>query len=257
MVDRGVDLRINQLASATVFQQFGPAALTALAKAARLRRVAQNTTLIRLGDVPSFIYVVIHGKIRLSVPLSEGREFIFSDLGPGDVFDLSSVFVTRHSIMNAAALVDSELLQIDTAFASRLFEKHPELAHKAIAFFWQAARDAQERVIEATAHTLSVRLATTILRITEEPLNGQQCLRISQTDLAAMVPASQEKVNRSLREWERRALIQYDRGLLQILNRGVLKSIAQWLKPDMVGRVGHLQGEQQLRHATLRETLEE
>ena len=226
MVDHGVDLRVDQLASVAVFQQFGPAALTAIAKAATLRRVAENTTLIRLGDVPSFIYVIIHGKIRLSVPLSDGREFIFSDLGPGEVFDLSSVFVTRHSIMNAAALFDSELLQIDAAFAKYLFEKHPELAHKVIAFSCQAARDAQERVIEATAHTLSVRLASTILRITEESLNGQQCLRISQTDLAAMVPASRAKVNRCLREWERRALIQYDHGLLRILNRGVLKSIA-------------------------------
>jgi CRP/FNR family transcriptional regulator, cyclic AMP receptor protein len=227
MLERGIHLRVDQLAGASVFQQCGPEALAAMAKAATLRRFAENTTLIRLGDVPSFVYVIIHGKIRLSVPLSEGREFIFSDLGPGDVFDLSSFFVTRHSIMNAAALFDSELLQIDAASASYLFERNPELAHKVIAFSCQAARDAQERVIEATAHALSVRLASTILRITEEPLNGQQCLRISQTDLAAMVPASREKVNRCLREWERRALIQYDHGLLRILNRGVLKSMAR------------------------------
>lgn len=232
MVDRGVDLRINQLASASVLRQFGRATLTALAEAATLRRFAENTTLVRLGDVPSFIYVITQGKIRLSVPLSDGREFIYSDLGPGKVFDLSSFFVTRHSIMNAASLLESDVLQIDAAFASCLFEKHPELAHKVIPFFCQAAQDAQERVIEATAQTLSVRLASTILRIIEEPLNssvldaGQQCLRVSQTDLAAMVPASREKVNRCLREWKRRALVQYDHGLLTILDRGALKRIA-------------------------------
>jgi hypothetical protein len=58
MVDRGVDLRINQLASASIVRQFGPATLTALAETATLRRFAENTTLSRLGDVPSFIYVI-------------------------------------------------------------------------------------------------------------------------------------------------------------------------------------------------------
>ena len=232
MVDRGVGLRIDQLASASVFRQFEPATLTALAETATLRRFAENTTLIRLGDVPSFIYVITRGIIRLSVPLSDGREFIYSDLGPGEVFDLSSFFVTRHSMMNAASLLKSDVLQIDAAFVSCLFEKHPELSHKVIPFFCQAAQDAQKRVIEATAHTLSVRLASTILRITDEPLNssvldaGRQCLRVSQTDLAAMVPASREKVNRCLREWERRALVRYHHGLLTILDRGALRCIA-------------------------------
>jgi CRP-like cAMP-binding protein len=232
MVDRAVDLRVDQLASASVFRQFEPATLAALAETATQRRFAENTTLVRLGDVPSFIYVITQGKIRLSVPLSDGREFIYSDLGPGKVFDLSSFFVTRHSTMNAASLLETDVLQIDAAFATCLFEKHPELAHKVIPFFCQAAQAAEERVIEATAPTLSVRLASTILRITEEPLNssvldaGQQRLRVSQTDLAAMVPASREKVNRCLREWKRRALVQYDHGLLTILDRGALTCIA-------------------------------
>ncbi len=197
-----------------------------------MRKVTANTTLIRLGDVPSFIYVIVHGSVRLSVPLGEGREFIFSDLGRGDVFGLSSCFVARHSIMNAAALFDSEFLQIDAAFARSLLAKHPELAYEIIPFFCRAVQEGQKRVIESATHTLSVRLASTILRITDEQPNssvrdtGRQSIRVSQTDLAAMVPASREKVNRCLREWERRALVRFDRGLLTIINRGALKSIA-------------------------------
>ena len=135
--------------------------------------------------------------------------------------------------MNAGALFDSDLLQIDAAFASCLFERHPELAYKVIAFFSQGLQDAQERVIDATAHMLSVRLASTILRITDKPLDasvgdmGPQCLRVSQTDLGRDGPGlSEEKVNRCLRGWERRSLIRYDHGVLTILNRGALKSMA-------------------------------
>jgi hypothetical protein len=36
-----------------------------------------------------------------------------------------------------------------------------------------------------------------------------------------------------------------------------VKSGTEWLKPGLIGRVRHLKGEQQLRHATLREIRED
>ncbi|TIL48139.1 MAG: cyclic nucleotide-binding domain-containing protein, partial [Mesorhizobium sp.] len=116
MTENGAEVRVKQLNNIRLFRQFGQDTLSEMAKAAILRSVPKNKVLTRLGDIPRYIYYIIHGKVRLSVPLSDGREFIYSDLGPGDTFDLTRLFIARHSNMNAASVVDSDLLQIEAAF---------------------------------------------------------------------------------------------------------------------------------------------
>lgn len=231
MAQGDVDVRVKQLHKMSFFRQFGQDALDELAKVAILRRIPKKRSLIHLGDRSSYVYCIIRGTVRLSVPLSDGREFIFSDLGPGDTFDLTRLFTARHSIMNAASVADSDVLQIKVAFLASVFDKHPDLALKVIPFLCQAMHDAQERVIHSAASALSTRLASTLLRLTERPhstatVDRARSIHVSQTDLAAMVPASRAKVNRCLREWERRYLTQYDHGSLKILNHDALKSVA-------------------------------
>jgi CRP-like cAMP-binding protein len=231
MVESGAETRVRQLDKIRLFQQFGRDILNELAKVTTLRRVPKNKVLTHLGDIPNYIYYVIQGKIRLSVPLSDGREFIFSDLGPGNTFDLTRLFIRRRSNMNIASVVDSDVLQIEVAFMADVFDRHPDLALKVIPYLCQATHDAQERVIDSAASALSVRLASTLLRLTGRPqstdtVGKDPSIHISQTDLAAMVPASRAKVNRCLRAWERRYLTQYDHGSLTILDRSALESVA-------------------------------
>ncbi|WP_353646444.1 Crp/Fnr family transcriptional regulator [Mesorhizobium sp. WSM2239] len=231
MADSDVDVRVKQLQKISFFRHFGQDVLNELAKVAIQRRIAKNRSLIHLGDRSLYIYCLLRGKVRLSVPLSDGREFIFADLGPGDTFDVARLFTARRSIMNAASVAESDVLQIKVAFLTSVFDKHPDLALKAIPFLCQAMHDAQERVIHSAASALSIRLASTLLRLTERrhstaTVDRALSIHVSQTDLAAMVPASRAKVNRCLREWERRYLTQYDHGSLKILNHDALKSVA-------------------------------
>lgn len=231
MAQGNAEFRVRQLDKIHLFRRFGQDIRDELSQVAIRRRIPKHKALVHVGDVPRCIYCLLSGKVRLSAPLSDGREFIFSDLGPGDTFDLTSLFMTSHSNMNAACVVDSDVLQIEVAFIAALFEKHPDLALKVVPFLCQATCDAQERVIDGAAGSLSVRLASTLLRLTERPnsaaaQNRAPTIRVSQTDLAAMVPASRTKVNRCLRDWQRRYLTQYDHGSLTILDRDALKSVA-------------------------------
>ncbi|GLS31360.1 cAMP-binding domain of CRP or a regulatory subunit of cAMP-dependent protein kinases [Mesorhizobium albiziae] len=231
MRDLENDFVVNQLARATMFRRFGRAILTEIAETAAYRRFGKNTTVIYQGDTPTHVYVIVRGRVRLSLPLSDGRDFIFSDLGPGDVFDLSSLFIAQDSRMNAVSISESHMLQIGVTSVVSLFDRHTDLALNVVPVFCQAMLDAQERIIDGTAG-LPMRLATTLFRIMKDPHGIEvsedepQTIHLSQTDLAAMVPASREKVNRCLRDWQRRQIIQYDHGFLTILNRDYLKSIA-------------------------------
>jgi CRP/FNR family cyclic AMP-dependent transcriptional regulator len=237
MSDRRGDFRINQLAGAGIFQNFGRPILAELAATAAHRSFRKNATVIHQGDTPSYIYVIVHGTVRLSLPLSDGREFIFSDLGPGEVFDVSSLFTAQQSRMNAVSMTESDMLQIEIACVASLLERHANLAMELIPYFCQAVHDAQERLIDSTASLLPTRLASTLLRITKDPHGIEvsdyepQAIRLSQTDIAAMVPASREKVNRCLQEWQRRQIVQCEQRMLTILDRECLESIALGCRP--------------------------
>jgi len=100
-IDCEVGIRVNQLARASVFGHFEREILIGLAQTATYRQFGKNTTVIYQGDTPSYIYVIVRGNVRLGLPLSDGRDFIFSDLGPGDVLDLGNLFIGQNSRMNA------------------------------------------------------------------------------------------------------------------------------------------------------------
>jgi len=232
-MDCGVGFRIGQLAKADLFRRFGREFLTDLAEGATYLHVYANTHLIHQGDMPSSIYVIVGGRVRLSLPLYDGRDFIFSDLGPGDVFDLSSLFLAEEHQMNAVSMSESVVLGIEAAYMLKLFERHASVAAKMIPFLCQAVKDARERVIDGTASMLPARLASTVLRIVRNPQGipvsdvDPVAIQISQTDLAAMVPASREKVNRCLREWQQRGISRYENRWLTILNFEGLRAISQ------------------------------
>jgi CRP-like cAMP-binding protein len=75
-------------------------------------------------------------------------------------------------------------------------------------------RSADERISEIVFFELSMRLARTLLRYPSKG-HGSPKLRLSQQELAEMVGAPPENVNRCLREWQRR-------GILQLKNRWII-----------------------------------
>ena len=232
VMEYGVEFRAAKLARADVFRLLGQAFLVDLADVSEYQCLSSDTLLLRQGDIPKHIFVVVGGKIRVSMPLYDGRDFIFSDVGPGGVFDLGTLFVQQESMMNVATVSESAVLRIKSAYLLKLFERRPDVAFKVIPSLCRAVNDARKRVIDATASLLPARLASTLLRVAADPhgiqLSGVDpvTIHISQTDLAAMVPASREKVNRCLREWQRRRITRYENGGVTILNFDALESIA-------------------------------
>jgi CRP-like cAMP-binding protein len=85
-------------------------------------------------------------------------------------------------------------------------------------------RSVDERISEIVFFDLSVRLARTLLRYPAQG-HGSRKLRLSQQELAEMVGATRENVNRCLREWQRR-------GILQLKNRWTII-----LKPEALHKI--------------------
>ena len=67
-----------------------------------------------------------------------------------------------------------------------------------------------------------------LLRLASECGDGTRIdLRISQSEIAGLVGATREKVNRQLCAWCRCGILAFDEGLLMILDQSALRAIAE------------------------------
>jgi CRP-like cAMP-binding protein len=73
---------------------------------------------------------------------------------------------------------------------------------------------------------LPARLAKVLLERIDQAGGGAPKLSLSQTELASMINASRENVNRCLKDWQRRGLVSLDERWISILQRNALGDIA-------------------------------
>ncbi len=92
--------------------------------AAATLRWREGSVVFDAGDAADAVFVVLHGKVRIS----EDGDEVVADIGAGDYFGEQAVLLhTTHSA-RATAVEDCELLAIPKAEFESLLESDPELA---------------------------------------------------------------------------------------------------------------------------------
>jgi CRP-like cAMP-binding protein len=103
-------------------------------------------------------------------------------------------------------------------------ERSPTACLNLMRLLCERIRSADERISEIVFFDLSVRPARTLLRYPAER-HGPPKLSLSQQELAEMVGATRENVNRRLREWQRRGILQLKKHWTIILKPEALHAI--------------------------------
>jgi CRP-like cAMP-binding protein len=90
-------------------------------------------------------------------------------------------------------------------------------------------RKSDERMAEIAFFELPARLAKVLLdRARALPSGAAAKLSLSQSELASMINASRENVNRCLRDWQRRGIVSVDERWISVLQRDTLTSMANY-----------------------------
>lgn len=74
------------LATIKLFEGLPDAALRALAEKSTRRTPAANTLIIREGDAPDSLYVILKGSVRVYLTDEKGAELVLATKGPGEYF---------------------------------------------------------------------------------------------------------------------------------------------------------------------------
>jgi len=201
-----MDLRpvIDLLGKSALFGSLPEADRAAIA--GRMRRVTfrPNQILFSRGDAGREIYLVLHGRIRLSVLTSDGRELSFAHAGPGSVFGEIATLDGGERTAGATAISKVQAMALPQRAMLDLIENNPKVATAAIRFLCTRLRETDQRLEAIALHRIEVRLARLMLSALKlqspvaEGKNVPLDLGMSQGELALLIGASRPKVNIAL-----------------------------------------------------------
>jgi CRP-like cAMP-binding protein len=195
-----------------------------LAAHAQSRTFAPNEPIFHVGDPESSMMGVMVGTVRISLPGPKDKHLILADLAAGEFFGEIALLDGKPRSASAAALTKCELLVLERRDFLTFLERSPTASLNLMRLLCERIRGADERISETVFLNLSVRLARTLLRY-PAPGHGSPKLRLSQQELAEMVGATREHVNRCLREWQRLVILQLKNRWIIILKPEALRAI--------------------------------
>ena len=188
----------------------------------------RGDVLFRKGDEGQALYLIIQGKIKISVTSRLGDEVILAIMSDGDFFGEMALLDGLPRSADAVANEDTNLLVLRrTDFLS--FIMHNETAAMSILFaLSHRLRKADDFLADTCFLNIGSRLAKKLLELGET--HGQQegdttqiKLILTQSELASMVGATRESINKELRKLRDKGLVTKQGRMLQIHNLERLK----------------------------------
>jgi CRP/FNR family cyclic AMP-dependent transcriptional regulator len=224
------DAASELLARHALFREASPTLLEGLLKFASVRHLGANEEIFAKGDPGNALSGVLSGRVCIYTISSEGEEAILNILEPGEMFGEIALLDGGPRTASARAMGGAELLQIHRSHFVRFLQDHPELSLSILPVLCRRIRMNVEFIEDAAFLHLSARLAKRLLSLAEvygkpEPRGVTIALKLSQQDLASMIGATRERVNKELALLRGRSLIAVEDGTITICRPTELRAL--------------------------------
>lgn len=183
-------------------------------------KLSRGEHLFMEGDHGDALYVVLDGKVKLTRAATDGRENLLVVIGPGEMFGELSLFDPRPRTSSASAVTDTVLASLKHEALLPWLRERPEVSMHMLRALVQRLRRSNDVVADLVFTDVPGRVAKNLLDLadrfgTQEPDGLQVHHDLTQEELAQLVGASRETVNKALADFAAR-------GWLQISARSVL-----------------------------------
>lgn len=178
-------------------------------------KIAKGSILFAEGDEGDHLYVIIEGKIKLGTSSGDGRENLLSILGPGEMFGELSLFDPNPRTSTATAVTDAKLLSLGQTKLIPWLAEHPPVALDLLMALAQRLRRTNEAVGDLVFSDVPGRVAKALIdlgeRFGKKTDEGLFVLHdLTQEELAQLVGASRETVNKALADFAGRNWLKLD-----------------------------------------------
>ena len=208
---------------APIFLGLDSAAADALRSSMSLVKLRKGQSLFKEGDDGDNLYVVSNGKVKLGTKSPDGRENLLMILGPGDMFGELSLFDSGPRTATATAVTDSKLLTLGQDKVIPWVREHPEVSLQLLARLASRLRRTNEVVGDLVFSDVPGRVAKALIdlgvKFGEKRPEGLFVNHdLTQEELAQLVGASRETVNKALADFAHRGWLRLEARSVMILD---------------------------------------
>ncbi len=197
----------NLLKEIELFSELNEQELQEVAAAAQIRHLAADNAIFHEGDTSDAIYITVTGRVKIVTTSSDGKEFILTVLGAGQVFGEMGLLETAPRSASVITITDVELLVIKREEFEHLLSTSPGISRKLMTILSRRLRRANSKMESLAYMDVAGRLARYLLDMALD--HGQRLgngwvvvRRPTHSDIAHSIGTSRETVSRLINEFE-------------------------------------------------------
>jgi CRP-like cAMP-binding protein len=186
-------------------------------------KVSKGQTLFKEGDAGDRLFVVVEGKLKLGTSSGDGRENLLSILGPGDMFGELSLFDPGPRTATATAVTDARVLALANDQVIGWVTAHPQVSLQLFKRLARRLRRTNEVLADLVFADVPGRVAKAIMDLGErfgtkkdDGLHVNH--ELTQEELAQLVGASRETVNKALADFAGRGWVRLEPRAVVVLD---------------------------------------
>lgn len=171
--------------------------------------------IFREGTPGDRLYVIGAGKVKLGHTAPDGREHLLAILGPGEILGEVSLYDPGPRTATATALAKTVVVELQHTDLLRVLDARPEISQHLLRSLAIRLRRTNDKVSDLIFSDVPGRVARALLELgarfgqhTERGLRVTHDL--TQEELAQLVGATRETVNKALAEFSSRGWLQLD-----------------------------------------------
>jgi CRP/FNR family cyclic AMP-dependent transcriptional regulator len=218
--------RTQTLKAVPFFTQLSDRELDVVRAVATEKGYPKNAVVLTEGEMGDSLFMIQSGKVKVFIGDEDGREITLKILGPGDFFGEMSMIDKQPRSASVTTIEAAAFLVLSHAAFERCVEEAPRIANMVMRVLAQRVREADRKIGTLALMDVYGRVASTLLELSVYS-NGKLMVgeKLSQQDLANMVGASREMVNRILKDLSDRGFISIESKSITIINRELPPSL--------------------------------
>ena len=206
VIDVAEALGESQLFGALVEEE-----LAALVRLGTLVRYPAGQIIFAKGDPGDSLMIVLEGRIKIGSLTAEGREIVLNLIEPGQVLGEVAALDGRPRTMGAIAAEPVQIFVLRRKAVLAFLEAKPTVAIRLIGVLCQKLRRTTE-MFEEKLLGMAPKVARGLLRLAAE--HGRRTpegllidLKLSQSELGAIIGVSRENFNRQFAVWRESGIV--------------------------------------------------
>ena len=206
---------IDVLRQAPLFSGLDDEATTALRNSLAEIKLRRGDVLFHEGDSGDRLYVVLDGKVKLGRSSADGRENLLAIMGPGQMFGELSLFDPGPRSATVTAVTDATFASLSHEDLLRWLDGRPQVARGLLSQLAARLRKSNDVVADLVFSDVPGRVAKALLDLADRFGRGADDgihvhHDLTQEELAQLVGASRETVNKALADFASRGWVRLE-----------------------------------------------